>query len=172
MPGVARSANTNHGTAMSANKATPLNQGNCATLRHCRVQVIHTNSTRPGSTRPIKPLLSTPKAQATKPARAQPACTDPGCSSARAKHQMAIPIQVATIVSWLTYWPPIKNAALAPSIQTARRATVSPAQCRAHSHSRAHISTACAAMTSRAVQGDAPNTANTLASSQYSSGGL
>ena len=40
--------------------------------RSWRVAASHSNSTRPGSATPIKPLLRTPSAQATKPHRASP----------------------------------------------------------------------------------------------------
>ena len=169
MPGCARSANTNHGTAIATNNASPLTQGKDHTLRHWRVQLIQTNNTKPGNNKPIKPLLSTPKAQATKPARAQPACVCPcasWCMNARAKQTMATLIHVATSMSWLMYWPPIKNAALAPSIQAARCATTRPAHARAHTHMRAPIVTACKATTQRAAQTVGPHTANEAASSQ------
>ena len=98
------------------------------------------NSTAPGSTTPISPLVSRPSAQATKPARAQPACGVSACSAsaeagaskkASAKHQMAEAIHAATSMSWLMYWPPSKNAGLVASIQAAGRASRSPVRRRA-----------------------------------------
>ena len=141
-------------------------------MRHWRVQLSQTNSTAPGSTSPIRPFDNTPSAQATKPARAQPACGRAPCMKASAKHQMAVAIQAATIVSWLTYCPPSRKAPLAPSISAARRAKAGEAKRRAATYKPASISAACSAGTSRADQGEGPNTPCTLASSQCSSGGL
>ena len=172
MSGCSRAANTNHGKATAANNNTPLNQGRAHTLRHCRVHVTQRQSTKPGSNKPIKPLLKTAIAQAMNPARAQHACTPSACIKALAKHHIPTPIQVATIMSWFTYWPPIKNAKLLPNIQAARLATATPAMCRAHAQRKPHIKKACSTTGRRAAQGLTPSTAMALASNQYSKGGL
>ena len=52
---------------------------------------------------PINPLLSMPKAHATKPSRASMAFGRSPAINAKAKHQIATPIQVATAMSWFTY---------------------------------------------------------------------
>ena len=157
---------------MRANSASPLSQGRCSSLRHWRVASTQAPITRPGSATPIRPLVSRPSAQAAKPARAQPACGRSPSQSANTKHQMALAIQAATPMSWLTYCPPIRKPALAPSIQAARRARAASARRRPASQTPASISVASSTPGTRAAQGVTPSTAMLTACSQWVSGGL
>ena len=116
---------------MAANSAIPLSHGRYRTFLNWRVHSSQTNSTSPGNANPISPLLSMPSAQATKPQRASPACGLSPAMKANPKHQMATPIQVATSMSWLMYWPPISTVRLVPSMTAARRAMGSVATMRA-----------------------------------------
>ena len=88
---------------------------------------------------PISPLLSMPKAQAAKPTRASVACGLSPAMNANAKHQIATPIQVATSMSWLMYWPPISSVRLVPSMRAARRAMCSVVIARADTYSATSI---------------------------------
>ena len=151
---------------MAANSASPLSQGRYRTFLNWRVQSSQTNSTSPGRAKPINPLLSMPRPQATKPQRASPACGLSPAMKAKPKHQMATPIQVATSMSWLMYWPPISTVRLVPSMMAARRAICSLATVRADRYSAASIKPACSAGTSRSAQALTPNVARDMACSQ------
>ena len=91
---------------------------------------------------------------------------------ANAKHQMATPIQVPTIMSWLMYWPPTRNARLVPSMITTRRARASVLRVRVARYSSTSISPTCSAGTKRSDRACTPKVASDAASSQCSSGGL
>ena len=167
MPGNCRSTSQNQGRTITANKASPDSQGRYSTFFSCRVQISQISSTRPGSANPIKPFDSTPRAQATNPQRASMAWGLPTDMKDKAKHQMATLIQAATSMSWFTYCPPSRNDRLVPSIQRARRAIVSVANCRMLRYIASSIRPACRAGTSRAAQACTPKAASESASSQY-----
>ena len=145
----------------------PRSQGKEITFRHCQVHVSQSTSTKPGNSKPMSPLLNTPKAQAKTPLKAQPTCgRSRPCSNDQPRQKIATLIQLATSMSWLTYCPPMRNARLLPSIQTARCAKAGPPQRRATCHMTTSIKRACNAGTQRKAQAWTPSTAIEVASSQ------
>jgi len=126
MSGCSCAASTNHGKATAKNNSTPLTQGSAQTLRHCQVHNTHkvsTNRQQQANQALAQHTQRTGHKAGTGPVRMHTR----GMHQARAKHQIATPIQVATTMSWLRYCPPTKNAKLVPNIQAARHAVAAPA---------------------------------------------
>ena len=94
------------------------------------------------------------------------ACGFAPAMKAKAKHQIATPIQLATSMSWLMYWPPSRKLKLVPSIKTARRAICSVLMLRAARYSATSIKPTCSAGTRRSASSLTPKVANEIASSQ------
>ena len=123
-----------------------------------------------GSTTPISPLASTPKAAQAQPASAQR--SDLGSSTARTQANTVPVMQAATPMSWLTYCAPTKKKGVVASTTRPTRATCAPCQRSRWARRAIAIAQASSEGPMRTAKSLMPNSRMDAMSNQYSSGGL